>query len=256
MSGKNVETYIVLDTETGGLNPIYNPITEVALAVLHPDTLSEVTRFQTYVFTDNPIILSEEDFKTISKKPTSKASQEEIDAFNVKIPKNCYKGGYLVQEAIESTGISPEKIAKKGKNVETVVNTLIGIFESVKITKSSFSKPILVGHNVMFDVDMLKYMFSICKEDLSKYIAGSHSYDGAWHPLVVDTIIEAKKYDSCMNSYNLRAVAESMNIELVNAHSAMTDVVTTIEVFKKTVFNMRSGEGAKKEARFRDTFQI
>ena len=41
--------YIIFDCETGGLDPIKNPITQIALLTIDSESLKELNRWETYV---------------------------------------------------------------------------------------------------------------------------------------------------------------------------------------------------------------
>ena len=53
--------YLVMDTETGGLDPAQNPITSFAAVVLDFNTLKEVDRWETYVKPNNERIYPKDD---------------------------------------------------------------------------------------------------------------------------------------------------------------------------------------------------
>ena len=222
-----VDSYIILDTETGGLNSNLSPILELGFISIDPVSLNQSARYEEYVMCENCSIITEQEYNAISA----------ISA----IPNNPYFEGFISSKALEMNGITIDTIIKKGKSVKTVVSECIEMFQSVKCG-SRYTKPVLVGHNILFDVDFLDKMFSVCKKDLSKYIEGKISPSGNWYPMVIDTIFLAKMRDPMANSYNLRAVSDSMNIELSNAHRAIYDVLATSEIFKKTVAKIRSEE--------------
>ena len=52
--------YLVMDTETGGLDPAQNPITSFAAVVLDFNTLKEVDRWETYVKPYNDLQITKE----------------------------------------------------------------------------------------------------------------------------------------------------------------------------------------------------
>lgn len=237
-----VDNYIVLDTETGGLNTLLCPVTEVGFVVLDSDSLVEVSRYDEYVKVIDPVVTDDAGLKQLEKENN--------------YPKTTYVGGYLSEEAIEKTGIKPETLSMKGIDVKVVVDGCINLFESAKTGSSRYSKPVIVGHNIGFDIGFMSYMFKSCRKDLSKYIAGNTDSSGNWYPNYIDTITWVKCKDTSLNSYGLRGVAETMGVELSNAHRAITDVLATAQVFRLMVNNMRSDTNTQQTQRHRNRFQI
>jgi len=237
-----VDNYIVLDSETGGLNTLLCPITEIGFVILDSDSLVEVSRYDEYVKVIDPVVVSEDALKQLEKDSS--------------YPKTTYVGGYLSEVAIEKTGIRPEILSSKGIDIKVVVDGCINLFESAKTGSGRYSKPVIVGHNIGFDIGFMSYMFKSCRKDLSKYIAGNVDSSGNWYPNYIDTITWVKSKDTSLNSYNLRSVAETMGIELSNAHRAITDVLATAQVFRLMVNNMRNDTRIQQTQRYRNRFQI
>ncbi len=129
--------YLVMDTETGGLDPAQNPITSFAAVVLDFNTLKEVDRWETYVKPYNGLQITKE---SISKTMVNMAEVNrgmELDAFIEAL------GRFCTQNFSDAKGKEQRR--------------LIG-----------------VGHNVMFDVAMLSAAFEYSsygrKYDLFTYI--------------------------------------------------------------------------------------
>ena len=114
--------YIVYDTETGGLNPKKNPITQFACVILDYRTLKEIDRWETYIRPYNDLVIE--------------------------------------RQAIEHTMVSMSDV-NRGMKLHDFINTLTKFlslhFASSK--KKEFGRLILVGHNVTFDNSMLDYIY-------------------------------------------------------------------------------------------------
>ena len=125
--------YIVYDTETGGLNPKKNPITQFACVILDYRTLKEIDRWETYVRPYNDLVIE--------------------------------------RQAIEHTMVSMSDV-NRGMKLHDFINTLIKLLSShfASSKKKEFGRLIPVGHNVTFDNGMLEYAFNLEEKNLYDYI--------------------------------------------------------------------------------------
>lgn len=122
---------IVLDVETGGLDPTKSPITQVALQVLEPVKLDPTFDFDTFVQPYNNL--------TIDKK------------------------------ALESSRVSMAQV-KTGVTSLELIKYLTTIFKSANKSGKDQTKPILVGHNIGFDFQFLEYLFNFHNKNLYDFI--------------------------------------------------------------------------------------
>lgn len=199
-------TYIVFDLETGGLKPTENPITEIAVLVVDPHTLEEINRWETYV-------------------------------------KN-YADGIYTDKALELTGITLSDIKRSGVEVEKMVDILIKIFkEYTPKGDRGGGKPILVGHNVGFDLDFLKCAFNHCKENLNDHVLGQKNDIQR-----IDTLTLGKLCwdDGTKKSYKLIDCYSRAGLGDFAAHRGMGDVLATWELLKWFRGRMRSEGGEEK----------
>lgn len=234
-----VDGYIVLDFETGGLQHKLCPATEIGVVVLHPDTLEEVSRYSQYIKSDLQMVDD-------SFKPTS-------------IPENPYEGGYYFRGAFNTTGIKIETIQSEGLDVNKVVAGLIEEFKKAKFTKSGFSKPMIVGHNLAFDIPYLQTLFKLAKQDLSKYILGVKDHHDVWYPAYKDTMHISKECWPKEEVFKLGVCCARAGIEIYDAHRAINDVVATCDLLRYFWFRMRSDSvsGEKTEIKkTRRTFEV
>lgn len=166
-----------------------------------------------------------------------------------------YNNLTLDPKALEYTGISTALLAERGIDVKTLYTDLTQIFKDAKVGKS---KPILVGHNVGFDIQFLEYlptMFKQTSEHIYSYI----------EKIPIDTIRLAKlcwmnTYSKDDKSLTLSACCQRADIEITQAHSAMGDVEATVQLLTFFVNRLQSGENqvteVKKSTKQRNYFQL
>ncbi|MFU2367152.1 MAG: 3'-5' exonuclease, partial [Enterobacteriaceae bacterium] len=114
--------YLVMDTETGGLDPAQNPITSFAAVVLDFNTLKEVDRWETYVKPYNDLQITKESIQKTMVNMAEVNRGMELNAFIDAFMRFCTQNFADI----------------KGKDQRRLV---------------------AVGHNVMFDVGMLEAAF-------------------------------------------------------------------------------------------------
>lgn len=209
--------YIVFDTETGGLDHKVNPILEIALVTLDGNTLKEINRYETYV------------------KPE--------------------KGKIIEEEALNVNGIKMRDVNEQGISIKEFRKNIIAYVKKDMGGSHPSLKPIVVGHNIMFDIRMMDSAFEGEKKLFSDYISD----------VVMDTMLDAKRAFPKATSLKLGNVCEMVGIKLVNAHRAMPDVLSTADLFRYFSNKLRSNDSApeskektkeKKEQRPRDYFQF
>lgn len=196
------QAYVILDLETGGLDCKINPITEIALIAVDSVTFKEITRFQTFV------------------KPYDDLEYEE--------------------EALSTTGISRKDISL-GMNADELVSVLVSLFS--KLTpKGDRGKnfPLIVGHNIGFDIGFLKYLFKRVKKDLADYV-----YSSGFEVMCDDTLLLAKKR-WLEGKHTLSACCKRVGVNIDDAHRAMNDVVATKKLYEYFVGLLREDKKAVK----------
>lgn len=127
--------FIVLDTETGGLDEEIHQITEVGLIVLDSINLKQIHQYNSYLKPYNNLTVS--------------------------------------PEALNATQVKMSDI-NNGNTSAIVVSQLIEIFKEYKINKSDRNKPFLVGHNLQFDIKFLNKLFSFHNKNLFDYVQENH----------------------------------------------------------------------------------
>lgn len=193
------QSVICFDFETGGLNnktrnhAIEFPITEVALVTFNLETFEEISRYQTLVRPYNNLTLS--------------AGAQEV------------------------TGLTPEMLWSEGREIKLVVKEMIDEFK--KGGTNARSRPILLGHNVPFDMGFLHYAFQDQGKNANDYI----------HEMQLDTLVMSKMTWPDKTRYNLAACMEYAGVQLIDAHRAMNDVLGTKMLFQHITTRMRNNAG-------------
>lgn len=205
--------YIIFDCETGGLDKEKNPITQIALLTLDSTTLEELDRFEFFIAPYDDLVIT--------------------------------------KKSLEMTGLKMKDI-EAGYSKKDAVTILIDYFKSSMPAKHPSNRPVMIGHNVPFDLGMVGSLFERDKKDLYNYINDSH----------IDTMTLAKMYDpaAALDSLALGNVCKWFDIELKSAHRAMPDVVATTKLFKTLTVMLRDSTAGveldDKVKKKRETFQF
>lgn len=216
--------FIIFDFETGGLDPNKNAVTEIAMLCVDGVKLQEVGRYESYI---KPYLMEYED------------------------------------NALKYTGLTLELLERKGKELSVVVEELtkaIDEWREKTDTTSHTKKPILVGHNVLFDIGFMQAIMKATGYDYTRYFSTSDKNFGTKrHIHYIDTVVISRMTwaaDPTMTSFNLTSCVNKAGLELVDAHKAMNDVVATKELFVNFVNRLRNdnGEDINNKVRVRDEF--
>lgn len=211
-----INSIILLDFETGGVDPTKNPVTQVAYQAFEIDTLKPILEFQTYI------------------KPYGELTVEE--------------------EALEYSGVTYQQIMT-GMDIKDVVKKMCEDFSAANTANTYTKKPFIAGHNIGFDIGFLIFMFNFCKADIGKYFASNKNNLGQEVPRYIDTEPLAKMTwgtDSKMANYKLGTCIQKAGLDLFDAHGAMNDVKGNKDLLLFMINNLRnaSGEGVKVESQF------
>ena len=180
--------YIVLDCETGGLKSTENPITQIALMGLDAKTGKELGRYETYIKPYN-------DF-TINPVALSKTMVDINDVM-------------------------------RGADFKVVVKNIIEFCKKVAGGKlGQWTAPIIVGHNVPFDIAFIEVLFYLADKRITDCFANNNGI--VYHR---DTQQMARDFWPKEASIKLGDCCERAGIRLVDAHGAMNDVIATKNLF-------------------------
>jgi DNA polymerase III epsilon subunit-like protein len=147
------------------------------------------------------------------------------------------------KQALDFTGITMNDI-NGGISVQQMVQRAIEVFKKALTGHKRFHKPILLGHNVGYDIQFLQYAFNYCGERLENYIQGAFDGYGNFQPNYLDTLHLARVYwagsPDAPLKYKLGHCAEKLGVELIESHSALPDVRATKDVYQKLIERMRN----------------
>lgn len=219
-----INSFIILDTETGGLNCRVNAVTEIAAIAIKGDTLEKIDLVSTYI------------------QPY---------------------GDYTYEDAaLKATGITFQDI-ESGVPVKEAVQELIDLFKKADLYGGRGTKPILVAHNSAFDKGFIVQLFHHCgkMKELEKLVYGSVDFYGHFSPEFLDSIILAKMMwgnDEEMTKYNLGSCITKAGLELPDAHLALNDTLGLKDLFGVITSKMRADSISNNvtAGRYRDHFQF
>ena len=184
--------YLVLDCETGGLKPENNPITQVAFIVIN-DNLKEIDRYETFI--------------------------------------SPYDNLKIEQAALDATGLKIADI-NNGLKKEVAQKQISDFIMKHQPTSHPSTKPIVVGHNVQFDIGFLKRLFNGYKYEFSDLVS----------PTSIDTQVLTKMRNPLRAKLNLASCCEDIGVKLDDAHKAMNDTYATSLMFINLIRAIRNTE--------------
>lgn len=211
---QNANNFIIFDFETGGLDTKKNPVTEIALISIDGGTLKEISRYQA-------IIAPYSDTLFYDPKATA------------------------------VTGLTMDILEDEGEDIKVVAQEVMKQFEiaNIRQEKSAGLKPLLIGHNVAFDIANLHHLLEWgiggdYQKLLEKLLHGNRDHFGNFQPSYLDTWSLGKSWfqdEGEMMNYKLATLVEKLGVDINNAHRAMSDVVSTTEVVRTYLNSLRSG---------------
>lgn len=251
MANPKLHQIVCFDWETGGLDCTRNPTTQIGLRSFRADTLEDISRFTSYVRPYGMAVFEKDGEKTsvcprayYNELPDSKkrgAKSHELLKANGWVET---KAGLLHDwGALDYTNTTLEKI-NEGMDSRDLVSRLCDEFTKANTGNGYTTKPILLGHNVCFDISFLQSLFAFHKKDLSKFLDGKIDGYGNFQPMYIDTLQLARQrwnHDATMPNYQLGTCCEKAGVELVDAHEAMADVNGTVELFQYFTHGLRLG---------------
>lgn len=219
--------FIVVDFETGGLDLIKNPISEIGLICFDGKTLKELFRYESLI------------------KPYGK-DKYQYDPVAIKI-----------------TGLDPELLESEGVEIEKVADDVLTLVKG--LGRSKQHKPVIVAQNAMMEVKCFQHLFDVTKKtkEFSQLFSGSEDYYGNFIPSYVDTLPLAKwmfAQDERMISFNLESIIERSGLSMSDGHRAMNDVSPSYDFVKLAINKLRSNviedPENKDQSSFRDNFKF
>lgn len=220
-------SYVVLDFETGGFSPTENAIVEFAYIIIRGDDFSEICQAEMLV------------------RPYD--------------PKLIYS-----PEAEKVHGLSKEQLLEEGLELKEVAERFSRDLKSAKISTSGGAKPVIVGHNVAFDIAFLQHLafYSGKVLKLDTLLDGKADFYGNFQPNFLDTLKFSRmiwQHDEEVTKYTLDKTLERAGLEVTDAHRALNDVAGTRDFFVWVNERMRSEaeeKAALTQAKVRSHFKI
>jgi len=201
------ENYLYLDFETGGLFPREN------LKTKEHNTITQICA----------IALNGQ-------------TLEDIDGYRAYAQPR--EDRYYNPQALTYTGITIAQLKEKGIPQQQLVNDLKDLFIRINPSKGADRyKPTCIAHNAKFDKEFLEVIFEECGLDVYDYI------DENWL-CTMKMAKQAWNHDQEVKSFALKACCEKADIELVQGHDAINDVIAGIDLFKYFTNRLRS-EGSE-----------
>ncbi len=212
-------SFIIIDIESGGLSALKNPMTQVALQSFKIGTFEKISEFETFI------------------QPYANLKLEEA--------------------AMKYTGITHSQM-NSGLTIKQTVDKLSEEFSKANYNNERNKKPILIGHNINFDIAFICWAFDYCKVDISKYLDCKENHKGDMIPVYQDTMYWSRfKWgnDEKMSNYKLGTCCEKGKVDLTDAHSALNDVQATGDLFIQFINNLRTGENSSSASEEASSFR-
>ena len=155
-------------------------------------------------------------------------------------------------KALEVHGIEISETKEKGSSTKQVVKEVIAFLldKQVRVANHPTSRPILCGHNVMFDVGFLQELFRVEGKELSDYVLSNNGEIIVWDTQQIAEQLWNDAEDKDIK-YSLTECFTRAGLGEFMAHRALPDVRSTLELLKWIVGAMRSGgdpdSGEKKQ---------
>ncbi len=208
LAPKKINSYILYDWETGGLDCKKHPVTELAMLAINGVTLDEILRYD-----------------------------DLIAPYDEKLE--------YQQQALNITGLTIDKLEKDGIPLKQLGENMKQVFREANVYNSKNSRPILVAHNADFDRSFMQVVCDRLEIDLSKYVDGEFDAWGKFIPHTIDTIDWAKALDAhkTENTTNFKfgSCCQRAGVQYADGHRALNDVVSMADLFRYYVTRLRSG---------------
>jgi DNA polymerase III alpha subunit (gram-positive type) len=197
--------FIPLDTETGGLQALTNPICEISICPFTND-LENLPEYSNLI------------------APYNSSLQ--------------YTSG-----ALQANGLSMSQI-ENGIPAKQVIEELCEYLTKLKKGKNL---PVLICHNLKFDISFLTEFFKFHKRDFLDFINPEFSIDTMW--------FSRMRWLESVN-FKLGTCVSNAGLEMEAQHRALADTRATRDLAKYFIQNMRSEATGIKSERYRDKFEF
>ena len=227
---------IVLDFETGGLDCVKNPCTQIAMKAIRMDTWQVIDSYVKYFCPYDKQDIG----GTPKRKVLKNKHQLEIESFKEKME--------YEQAALTYSAITMDMLISMGVDIKEIAQDIIQFAQRCTLSKGKQTKPILIGQNIIFDIGFLQQVINYggLTKEFEKVFAGTFDFYGNFQPAYIDTIHLGRlcfAADPSVTSYKLELMAENLGIELNDAHDALSDVDATLDIVVVCSSRLRSNSG-------------
>ena len=154
-----------------------------------------------------------------------------------------YDDGLIYEKGAEiASGISRQMCEESGVGIDIVYEGLKKVLVDNKVGRN---KPIIVMQNRDFDSPFIENLFKIFGDDFFKYIER-----------IEDTLHWGHYKWVEKPNFKLGSLAEYCGIDLVQAHRALPDTVTTAKVWVHYMKCLRGGGSVEQKESFREGFRF
>lgn len=235
---------LVLDFETGGLEPQKSAITQMAVHAHRLDTFERLGTYVAYILPYN-----RRDVKGVASKRKvlkSKFDRPEENPMEYS------------DRAMAVTGITMDLLEDEGKPIDDAAMEMLAFIEAHTCPKTPLNKkPVIIGQNIAFDEGFLCQMFEYAglMKELKKAVRGKEDFYGNWHPLMIDTLLlgQLAFCTTGIPNYKLSTMAEALGVDLNDAHEADADVMATANICAVLSRRMRSEGGGTEDVHMSKT---
>ncbi len=204
---KKINSFVIIDFETGGLDCTKNPVMEFAGLAIHGTTLEKIVAYDNLVKPYDPKL-------------------------------------YYDPNALRANGLTVDKCIKEGVSLTELVDDICDLCMEANVYKSKTAKPILIAHNGDFDKNFFIEIFRRTKKDMSQYLAGTFDPFGNFQPKMIDSIDWAKScwapITDTQSNFKLGTCCSKAGVEVVDAHRAMNDVIPLTDLWRYFQTRLRS----------------
>lgn len=213
------QNFIILDTETGHFDPNTALLTQIGFIIVDGFSMEEKYRFNSYVY------------------PYSEKH-------------------YISKQASDLTGITKEKLLKEGRPLKDILDEICGIWKQFKV---SYYLPVLVGHNISFDIMFLEYVFDFVYGKNSGKNGCCKMYDYILKSSIDTMVLGRQKFiNDELPNFKLETIGNHLGIINESEHDAFADVEQTLELFRYFMGCLRNegGQGIKSVEKKKMAFQF
>lgn len=140
-----------------------------------------------------------------------------------------YGGLELNPIALQKTQVTMNQV-NNGKDFLVAVDDISKFLKEFKLGKNM---PLIVGHNIGFDIAFIRTLFGYAKKDLTKILDNNNGEYTRIDTLQIARMIWGMGLVASDNtSFKLTECCERAGIALYDAHGAMNDVMATLKLFK------------------------